>query len=294
MKPLPLLLLSFALSTFGQESTLAIQDSAQLVGKQIIVHRLPLCEPGTFTVDRVHAGKQATVVSAKPTKYPPMSQAVLNRLTPEMRSMLEDQRKAATLVLQFEDGMKLDTCAPIGPKKLAENLELAPGQTLDPVAIGNPSSSLAVSSANAPPQECPVAVTKVTSSDGGFGHGLADALTTSEFERQLDKTTHGGKEKHYLDMRMQNNSSKPIRAIESVVVYANVMGDESLRDTLLSQNKNPIKPGDEHKSYFMDRSLQSANGRGDVTVYVSRVRFEDNTFWQDNGSHSCSLTSKIK
>jgi len=137
-------------------------------------------------------------------------------------------------------------------------------------------------------------VTKVTSGDGGFGHALAEGLTTSEFQRQLDQTAHGGHSKHYLDMRMRNNSSKPIAAIESVVVYANKMGDETMRDTLVSQNTKPIKPGEEHKSYAMDRAERTQNGTGDVILYISRVRFEDNTFWQDNGSHSCSLSNKVK
>jgi hypothetical protein len=292
MNVLSLLLLLRGLSSFTQQTSQTIQDPAQLVGKEVTVQRMPLCQMGTFTADLAHAGKQATVISAKPARSHPMPQNVLNRMTPAMREMMEDQQKAATLVLQFEDGAKLDTCAPFGPKKLGEYLELIPGQTLEPVASVNsiPTASL-VSTA---PQECPVTVTKVTSGDGGFGHALADNLTTSEFERQLDRTAHGGKEKHYLDMRVQNNSQKTIRAIESVVAYSNVMGDESLHDTLLSQNKKPIKPGDEYKSYFMDRSLQSANGRGDVTVYDSRVRFDDNTYWQDNGSHSCFLTSKVK
>lgn len=44
--------------------------------------------------------------------------------------MIEDARKAATILLQFEDGTQLDSCAPIGPNKLSEYFELAPGQTL--------------------------------------------------------------------------------------------------------------------------------------------------------------------
>jgi hypothetical protein len=44
--------------------------------------------------------------------------------------MMEDQQKAATILLQFEDGTQLDTCAPIGPSKFSESFELAPGQTL--------------------------------------------------------------------------------------------------------------------------------------------------------------------
>jgi hypothetical protein len=123
---------------------------------------------------------------------------------------------------------------------------------------------------------------------------MADGMTNSEFQRQLDQTTHGGRSKHYLDMRMRNNGSKPVAAVESVVIYANKMGDETTRDTLVSQNTKPIKPGAELKSYAMDRSESAQNGVGEVTLYVSRVRFEDGNFWTDNGSHSCALTNKAK
>jgi hypothetical protein len=209
-----------------------------------------------------------------------------------LRAFVEDQQKAATLLLQFGDGTKLDSCAPLGPKTLASDLELVPGETLIPVSAPIPTSL--VSSTAATSQECPVTVTKVSSTDGGFAHGLADAMTPSEFQRQLDETTHEGRQKHYLDTRMRNNSPKRIRAIESVAVYSNLMGEESVQDALVSQNTKPIKPGEECKSYFMDRSLQSADGRGEVAVYVQRIRFEDGTFWQDNGSHPCVLTSQIK
>jgi hypothetical protein len=40
--------------------------------------------------------------------------------------LLDDQQKAATLLLQFEDGTKLETCTPIGPQGLAYYLELVP------------------------------------------------------------------------------------------------------------------------------------------------------------------------
>jgi hypothetical protein len=119
-------------------------------------------------------------------------------------------------------------------------------------------------------------------------------MTTSEFQRQLDTTLNNGNSKHYLDMRMKNVSKSNVRAVESRVIYANVMGDVQSRDTLVTQNTKQIKPGQEFRSNFMDRTLQSANGRGDVTIYINRIRFEDGTMWVDNGSHSCKLTSAIK
>jgi hypothetical protein len=237
--------------SFGQDQP-TIQDPSQLVGKEVNVQRMPLCQPGTYTADLAHAGKRAIVVSVKPnTAMPALSSRVMSRLPPETRAMLEDQQKAATLLFQFEDGTKLDSCAPVGPSKLADYLELVPGQTLTQVPQMTPMQP--VSPAAVFPQECPVAVVKVTSSQGGFGHSLSDTLTTSEYERQTDKVIHEGQERHYLDMRMLNKSAKPIRAIESVVVYSNVMGAESTHEPLVSQNQKPIKPGQEYKSYFMDR-----------------------------------------
>ena len=296
--------------TAAAQNELKVDDPSQLAGKKLNVLRAMLCQPNTFTANLNYSGKVATVVSVKPGKGVSIPARTLNRMPPESRALFEDQMKAATLLLQFEDGTKLDTCAPIGPKKIAEYFELAPGETLGtaaPPKSDAPSAGLALastgsspasagqaaSSTPAGPQECPVVMTKVSSSES-FGHALADAMTTSEFERQVDRAGHGGKDKHYLDMRERNNGQKPIRAIESVVVYKNVMGDETVRDTLTSQNTKPIKPGEELKSYFMDRGLQSSNGVGDVTVYVQRVRFTDDTLWVDNGSHSCSLTAQIK
>lgn len=117
---------------FAQEQTLTIQDPSQLVGKKVIVQRLPLCQPGTFNYDVSRSGKQATVVSAKAAKAHALPSSALARLTPDMRELLLDQQKAALLLLQFDDGAKFDTCAALGPKKLSEYLELAPGESLAP------------------------------------------------------------------------------------------------------------------------------------------------------------------
>jgi hypothetical protein len=117
------LLLLLAVSSSGRNPP-AIKDPMKLVGRKVKVGSIPLCQPGTNKADLTHAGKQATVVSAKPNTMPAMSPAFTSWLTPEARALLDDQQKAATLLLQFEDGTKLDTCTPIGPQGLALYLEL--------------------------------------------------------------------------------------------------------------------------------------------------------------------------
>jgi hypothetical protein len=168
---LGLLILLLAAGGFGQGQLgmpeLTIQDAAQLLGKKIIVNRLPLCEPGTYKPDLMHAGMQATVVSAKPSKIPVLSKSVLDKLSPDMRDLMVDQQRAALLLLQFEDGTSRDTCAAIGPKKLAEYIELAPGQTLEPVAPGAAASPVAPESVTQPVSE--ISNEEVSSALSGHG-----------------------------------------------------------------------------------------------------------------------------
>jgi hypothetical protein len=136
-----IVMLLVAVTGFGQEQQKPIQDLTLLIGKQVIVQRMaPLCQPGTYTAFLTYAGKQAKVVSLKPSKIAPLSPKVMNLLLPETRAMIEDAQKAATILLQFEDGTQLDTCVPIGPSKFFVSFELAPGQTL-PDSFNSPTAS---------------------------------------------------------------------------------------------------------------------------------------------------------
>jgi hypothetical protein len=69
------------------------------------------------------------------------------------RAQLEDTRKAATILVQFEDGTKLDTCPPIGLSKLSDYFEPAPGQILQPVVQDSPAQDKP--SESTPPSEIP-------------------------------------------------------------------------------------------------------------------------------------------
>ncbi len=281
----PAILLLLAVSGFGQvqaqEQTIRSLDL--LVGKQVIAQRTPLCQPGTFTPALAYAGKQAIVVSLKPAKVYPLPQGTLSRLPPETRAMLEDQQKSATILVKFEDGTALDTCAPVSPRRLPDYFELVPGQNLEPATPVAASVAASGPSSMPPPVPCPVSVLKITSATGGFVHALAEANAGLR-----------GPVQHYLDIRMRNTSQIPVKAIEATAVYSNTMGDQVGNTTILSQNDKSVRPGGEYRGYSVDSAQIWLNGIGEVTVWVSRVRFEDNTMWQDNGSHSCALTTKIK
>lgn len=128
-----LALLTFTIVAFAsvQLAQAPAQDLSQLVGKKVIVQRMPFCEPGTYNAVITYAGKQGTVLSVKPSHaIPALPQTKLSRLPPETRAMIEDQQKAAILLVQFEDGKKLDTCAAVSPARLSDWMELADGETL--------------------------------------------------------------------------------------------------------------------------------------------------------------------
>jgi hypothetical protein len=133
MKILVMMLL-IAVAGFGQELQKPIQDPSQLIGKQVIVQRAALCQPATYTVVSAYAGKQAKVVSLKAASNIQIPQTVKDSLTPDRRAALEDAQKAAIILVQFGDGTQLDTCKAVRPSKLSDYFELAPGESLQPVA----------------------------------------------------------------------------------------------------------------------------------------------------------------
>src|ERR1700689_5254670 len=133
-----MIMLLIGLAAFAEEQQKPVQDLNLLVGKKVLVQRSPLCQPGTYTAVLSYSGKQARVVSMKPSSVAPLSQRVMDRLTPQARALMEDAQKAATILIQFEDGTQLDTCAPIGPTRLSMYFELAPGETLQSVAPAAP------------------------------------------------------------------------------------------------------------------------------------------------------------
>lgn len=111
-----------------------IQDLKDLVGKKVVAQRIPLCEPGTFKAVLDYAGMQAKVISLKPSNLVQVSQAALDRMPPATRAMVEDEQKASTILVQFDDGKQLDTCGPVSRKRLASYLEVVPGENPRPVA----------------------------------------------------------------------------------------------------------------------------------------------------------------
>ena len=156
--PLRLRILGISLSFFPVANTsllaqqsqnntqLELEDPSQLVGKKIDVQRLPLCEPGTYKTDLEHAGMIALVLSVQPSRMSaPLSKSALDRLPPSTRDMIADQQKAGVLLLQFDDGTKRDTCAPMSPKMLSGYIELGPGETLSTVPAPQPETDTAKS-----------------------------------------------------------------------------------------------------------------------------------------------------
>jgi hypothetical protein len=136
------------LGSFGQEQQAPIQDLNSLVGKEVTVQRVALCQPGTYSAVISYAGKQAKVVSIKPGNIAALSQGAMDSLPPQARALMEDARKAATILVQFEDGTQLDTCVPIGPSRLADYFELTPGQNPQPAT----QDSIAAPATSEPPK----------------------------------------------------------------------------------------------------------------------------------------------
>lgn len=118
-----LLCLSCANLTAQQQ---AVQGLDALVGEQVVAQHTPLCLPGTQATVSSYAGKLARVVSVKPATTAHLSEEYLSGLSPEARAMMEDQQKAATILVQFGDGTQLDTCGPVTPTNLSSHFSSGP------------------------------------------------------------------------------------------------------------------------------------------------------------------------
>ena len=68
-----------------------------LVGKHVVVGRMPLCVPSTYTANLSYAGKLAFVLSFQENNAFDHLGANLNRVPPNLRAMMEDAQKAATI-----------------------------------------------------------------------------------------------------------------------------------------------------------------------------------------------------
>lgn len=171
-----------------------IQDPSRLIGKKVVAQRMPLCDPGTFTSVLAYAGKSGVVVSVKPSKTYNLSPAMLARMAPETRAMMEDQQKAATVLVQFEDGKKLDTCAAIGPRRLAEYFELAEGET---AAAATP--AVPAPQPSAPP--APAASTTANTRTATVAKTSADAPAVDMLsDAEVQSALAGGGKDHYVQI----------------------------------------------------------------------------------------------
>jgi hypothetical protein len=145
-----------ATAAYGQQQR--VQDLSQLVGRQVIAQRMGLCQAGTYNVLLAYAGKRAKVISVKPSNIPYLTEKSISKMPPDSRAMMEDFRKGGTILVQFEDGTKIDTCGPIGPSQLSNYFELAPGETLQPATQGGTGESVvSTSSVPAPSTGAPPA-----------------------------------------------------------------------------------------------------------------------------------------
>src|ERR1035437_4835470 len=93
MRCLILMLVVVGVADFAQEQQ-PIQDLDLLIGKQVIVQRIALCQPGTSTAVFTYAGKPATVVSLKPKKMQRIPPSAMSRIP---QGQMREDRKSTRL-----------------------------------------------------------------------------------------------------------------------------------------------------------------------------------------------------
>ena len=266
-------LILFVATGFGQTN---IQDVSSLVGKQVVVQRTGLCQPGTFNAVLSYAGKTATVLAVTPKNMPQIPQSAMNRIPQgQMRELLEG--KGAILLFKFEDGTELDSCAAITPSTMSDFLALVPGQTIEPAP--RPITS------NAPPtqpQDCPVSIANLTTGNS-FKASMLVSMESQGSSRSIGKS--------FLTVKYQNDSSKEVTGIRFRVSYFNSVQEVQHVSDVITPTGAKLKP---KKSFSVVQPdwVFVGTEKMQLAGWVDKVVFADGTSWIDDGTHACKATSK--
>jgi hypothetical protein len=266
-------LILFVATGFGQTT---IQDLSSLVGKQVVVQRTALCQPGTFNAVLTYAGKTATVQTVTPKVMPKMPSGAMNRIPEgQMRELLEG--KGAIILFKFEDGTELDSCAAITPSTLSDFIALVPGQTLEPAprpTTPNPPPTQ--------PQDCPVSIANLTTGNS-FKASMLVSMESQGNSRSIGKS--------FLTVKYQNDSNKEVTGIRFRVSYFNSVQEIQHVSDVITPTGAKLKP---KKSFSVVQPdwVFVGTEKMQLAGWVDKVVFADGTSWSDGGTHACKATSK--
>jgi hypothetical protein len=321
------------LAAFGQQAPAPpVQDLNVLIGKQVIVQRTILCPPATLKWTLDYAGKTATVISLKPG---PQTFAVRHpeKLPPQIRALWEDQQRAAIILVQFEDGTRLDSCTAISPAKLSDHFELVQGHTLEVAKAPTPTPNAILTPTPVPTLALAPATSTLSVAAAAQQVSVSPTLDLNMLvgKRVIVQQVglcqpgtlavsldYAGKQATVVSLKpvdglpmakilvqfddgAQLDSCMPL-TVSSRSLYFELVPRPTTATSLPpgtltpSITAAPVSSTQECPVTVVKATSTNGGFRHAfaVTVYVSRVRFEDNTFWKDNGSRSCALTSKIK
>lgn len=123
------------------------------------------------------------------------------------------------------------------------------------------------------PATCPIQITQIDQPQGFKAKTLAGLTTDGP---------HVGVESAVIAYR--NNSSKIITAVRFESRYLNPMGEYSIS---INQDtpKLKLKPG---KAGRLLIQLPRSNPDSTVDAWVQKIAFSDGSYWQDDGSRSCT------
>ena len=96
----------------------------------------------------------------------------------------------------------------------------------------------------------------------------------------------------YLMVQFTNNSSKTIAAVRFGVAFVDALADT--HESVYSYDSDStVKPGKSSHPLWSDGVYAGSLGhKVGAIVWVEKLRFADNTFFVDNGTHSCGAHTK--
>lgn len=286
MKHFSALLLVVLVAALAQAQT-PVTDMKTLVGRRAVVQRMPFYQPGTYQqIPQTYAGQTATIIEVKPSTMfammPTLTASQMASLPPQSQQAIENTKTASTIVIQFADGTKADTGAmPVMASNLPSYLEVigdpvasSPAAVASVAAIATNPRASPVQGQASTKQTCPIQLTKVKYAGMGVSilAGMAQDLTGIRADMPI------------AQVQYTNQSDIEVAGIRFNIQYFDAVDSPIYDQSIVVQKK--LKPG---KSFgaLAQAWLGTPNTR--LLAYVERVKFKDNTIWNDDGSHSCAV-----
>ena len=120
---------------------------------------------------------------------------------------------------------------------------------------------------------------------------LTGVSAFSQSECPIEITDADGSIANIVVAVFRNNSNKQVQAVKFTAQFFNAVDEPSGMEALTINPMKPFKPG-MSLDVLGKVALFSRDPHSRFVLWIDRIKFTDETYWNDNGSHQCKRVSE--